>query len=281
MSRFVILTTLLLATGALAGCATDDGGDQGDPTPGTTTPGATTTTPPATTTPVSPTPGVDNESFALETAGVPAAVRANESFSFTLYVNGTDEASSDHIGAHYADNATEAPSASSMGGCEHQSGDLPGEFTVTCTIAQPGTWHVYGHARVTQDNATVQWWAPPRAVQVVGNHTLSASLSPDVPATATAGQNFTFTLTVDGPAATSDHVGAHFGLNQTEQPSTTTLPQACQHQTVDLPAEVTVTCVFPESGTYYLYGHVRFGSGGSFVNFWTPEQYTVVVAPGL
>jgi hypothetical protein len=91
---------------------------------------------------------------------------------------------------------------------------------------------------------------------------------------------FTFTDRITGEhVRASDHIGAHFGLNRTEAPSTTAYPFACLHQSGDLPGTYEVTCTAPaEPGTYYLRGHARIGQGNESVSWWSGEQAFLVIA---
>lgn len=282
----VLLFTALLSSVALAGCAADEEEPvETTPTPVETTPTEPTPVEPTPTepTPTEPTPETptfQEDTYALATHGIPDFVRQGASFNFTLWVNGTTETASDHVGAHYADDMVDTPDAKTMKGCEHQSGELPGEFTVTCTIEEEGTWFVYGHARVSAGEETFNYWAAPEQVTVIGNYTLTTSLNAGVPTTVALGDTLNFTLTIAGDEnVTSDHVGAHFGANSTTEPSVKAYAQACAHQTVAVPGEVTVTCEFAEAGTYYLRGHMRFGSGAEAINFWTDQEYTIIVSP--
>jgi hypothetical protein len=103
-----------------------------------------------------------------------------------------------------------------------------------------------------------------------------------VPDVATAGQEFTFDLTVDGDLEwTSDHIGGHFGMNSTDEPSTTKYEKACVHQAGDLPGEFEVTCTLHHAGVWYLRGHTRITlDGGEQVNYWTDREYLVTATPG-
>lgn len=100
-----------------------------------------------------------------------------------------------------------------------------------------------------------------------------------VPAQATPGVAFTFTLNAAGPAGTSDHLGAHYGMNASDTPSTTTYPQACEHQNATLPGTFTVRCTLVVPGTWHLRGHVRTGTEGNYTHAWGPDN-TITVGTG-
>ncbi|HVM45787.1 MAG TPA: hypothetical protein VM582_07600, partial [Candidatus Thermoplasmatota archaeon] len=253
MRTIAILLTALLCASALAGCAANDEGTP-TPTPATSTPTDPFATPtaPATTptpTPVTPTPVdetnetvIDETSFALEISGVPSFVGAGRAFSFVLNVTGEANLTTDHIGAHYGPNATTAPTTALLpGACEHVAGDLPGLYTVNCTIDEPGVYHLRGHARHVdaEANVTTHWWSQTEAVvSVVGSYTLTyGNLSAGLPATARANQTFTFTMNVTGDQnLTSDHIGAHYNTtSQSGDPTTAKYSEACEHVGGDVP----------------------------------------------
>jgi hypothetical protein len=91
---------------------------------------------------------------------------------------------------------------------------------------------------------------------------------------------FTFTDRITGEEVrASDHIGAHFGANSTQAPSTTAYPFACVHTQGDLPGTYQVTCTAPTlPGTYYLRGHARIGQGNESVSWWSGEQTFLVIA---
>lgn len=106
-------------------------------------------------------------SYATE---VPAETTAGQSFSFELLVEG-EAGSSGHIGAHYWTEATEDPTgdfSAQAGGCLHVEGthELPGQFEVTCTIDEPGTYHLRGHVRTHDDSGGANHWGPGVSVTV-------------------------------------------------------------------------------------------------------------------
>lgn len=281
-----LLLTLLLAGAALAGCT---GGDEGAPTPtpdvtptvATPTPTLTTPTPATPTPPVNETPALGNDTYALATAGIPAQAEVGKPFNYTLYVNGTFEATSNHIGAHFRNTTEGALSASAMGACSHigTNETLPGEFNLTCTLDTPGTHYVYGHVRITENGETYNYWAEPRAVKV-RNYTINLT---GVPSTAQASsQNFTFTMAIQGTEnVTSDHIGAHFWNATTSAPTAANAAGACSHVAGAAIDTFTVTCQIAHAGvtpgTYYLRGHLRITEGGSQVNFWSSEHEVTVL----
>lgn len=283
---FTLLATLLLASAALAGCALP-GGDKPDTTTTTTTPPTSTTTttpPPTTTTPpvTNETTPLSNSSYTLATSGIPAQVLLGQRFNFTLYANGTREATSDHVGAHFADNTTTPISAATSQACEHASGALPGNFNVSCTISQVGTWYLYGHARGNESNTTYDWWATPVAVKV-RNYTLNLTGAPTTPLT--SNQTFTLLLNVTGTDnVTSDHIGAHWFNATTTAPTAASSAGACAHLNTGVIDVHRVECSIPNTGTgpktFYVYGHVRVIEGGVTLNWWSaPVEVQVVGTP--
>ncbi len=95
-----------------------------------------------------------------------------------------------------------------------------------------------------------------------------------------AGAQFRFNSTITGNATrASDHIGAHFGNQSSQAPSTAVYTVTCEHVAGDLPGRYQVTCTAPqEAGVYYLRGHARIMSGGAPVNWWSAEA-TFTVAP--
>ena len=101
-------------------------------------------------------------SYAITLEGFPVApVPANTTFTFTDRITGDAVRTSDHIGAHFGPNSTQAPSTTAYPiTCQHTHGDLPGTYQVTCTApGTPGAYFLRGHARIGQGNASVSWWS--------------------------------------------------------------------------------------------------------------------------
>lgn len=98
-----------------------------------------------------------------------------------------------------------------------------------------------------------------------------------MPDAVTSGTNFTFNLTIEGePEWASDHIGAHYGANSTDEPSTTAYGNACAHQAGDLPGEFEVTGKIDDAGIWYLRGHTRITVEGEPLNYWT-DEFTITV----
>lgn len=286
-----LLLTLLLSGVALAGCTTGDDADA-DPTPTTTvtdpTPATPTVTPTATTpTPVTPTPDVNEtptlgaDSYTLETVGIPAQIEQGKAFNYTLHVNGTLQSMSNHVGAHFRNTREGTVDAANMtGACPHPSGNwtLGGTFNLTCTFDAPGTYYVYGHARVSEANETFNYWSEPAQVKV-RNFTINLTGVPSTPQV--AGQNFTFTMTIAGSEnTTSNHIGAHF-WNATQAAPSAATAGACSHSEGATLGTYTVTCDVPTGGAassrMYVRGHLRITEGGAQTNFWSAEHEVTVL----
>lgn len=283
MSRIATILAVLLASTALAGC-TLNGGDDGNGTTTTTT----TTTPTGTTTTTPPTPNgnetapLTNATFTVATSGVPAQAQPGQRFNFTVYVNGTRNATSDHVGAHYADNATAGPNATAMKACEHQQGALPGAFNVACRIDETGTWYLYGHARGNDTGGTFDWWATPVEVKV-RNYTLNLTGAPSTPPLGNS--SFALSLAIAGSEnVTSDHIGAHFFNSTTATPTVATSAGACAHVNAAVIDTHAIECRIPNASptpkTMYVYGHLRIVQGGVTLEWWS-APVEVTVAPGL
>lgn len=249
-------TAILLTFIVLSGCTDDDGttDDEGAP------------------------PGGAPE-YSLGLSGVPATVVAGEPFTITLSVTGAPTLASDHVGAHYGTSTSNEPSTTVYpSACPHQAGTLPGTFTVTCTVTSPGSIHLRGHARATEAGAQLDFWSSESVVIVEpAGYTLTVA---DLPANVTAGKNFTFTLTIAGGGPEeSDHIGAHFGMSASTEPSTTVYPSACPHQSGTVPGVFMVTCSVAEPGTYHLRGHLRITKGDTQENYWSEERMLGVDPP--
>lgn len=215
---------------------------------------------------------LDEQTYDLQAAGIPSHAAVGQPFTFQMQAEGELSAESDHVGGHYWAQSTSDPDADfaqQAGGCQHLSGasDLPGTFQITCTIQSSGTMHLRGHVRIETDGRTINYWTPEQAIEVVdlALRIENATTSADV------GQAITFDLHVEGTSqAHSDHIGAHYWTEKTEDPTADFADQAgaCQHQAADLPAVLTVTCTWDSAGTYHVYGHVRLGDQ-RHLNLWT------------
>lgn len=286
MSKFLAISVAVLTFGvALAGCATEDATD----TPTTTSTPATspTATTPTATTPVTTPDNTTDEApeYALEATNVPTTVEAGVAFTFTLNVTGDETSASDHVGAHWGPTSLDEPTVAGYGGsCAHQAGALPGLYTVECTLADEGTFHLRGHARLNLSGELVNYWSDEHEITVrapVGTYELAVTDMPTLPVA--AGDSFNFTLTVTGDETdVSDHIGAHFGLNATDDATVavTDYAHGCAHAASEVPGTFTVTCTVPETAatgsTYYLRGHVRITVDAQH-NFWSPETTFVVL----
>ena len=103
--------------------------------------------------------------YTLTTVGMPTLpVAPGDSFNFTLTIAGESTDHSDHIGGHFGMNSTDddVVVGDFAYGCQHQSGEVPGEFTVTCPVpddAAPGTYYLRGHLRITAAGVNHEFWA--------------------------------------------------------------------------------------------------------------------------
>ncbi|GEM_PF-4868848 len=292
--RPILLALLALAV-ALAGCSGSNSTPSTTPsssTPASSTPASSTpaTSTPATSTPVSSTPatstpattpttpgGLGPDSYTLTTV-VPTMAAMGHAFNVTLHVAGSLQFSSDHIGAHFAATPQPAPDASKMQACAHQSGSLPGDFVVSCNVTSAGTYYLRGHARVTENNVTHEYWGPEATVQVV-NATVSLS---GFPPTFIAGTPFSFKLAISGDSGTASVINARYGGNQSATPSAAAYPSTCQPTSGSAPGNYTITCTISQQGTYYLRGFATFGDAStSQATFWSDEQRIVVAGLGI
>lgn len=150
------LFLVLLGAAFLAGCAADD---DGAPPTDTTPPGDDTSAPGDDADP--PADPADAPLFTLTATGFPGDIHAGEAFSFTLEIEGEGEVTSDHIGAHYAVESSDVASLDNYPhACAHQEGIAPGTFTVTCTFAEEGNYHLRGHLRLAQgDDTYAHYWS--------------------------------------------------------------------------------------------------------------------------
>lgn len=269
---------MLLSGTALAGCVTPD-------------------SPPApeATDDMEPAASLADDSFTVTIMDFPANVTANESFTFMVALEGAPESASDHIGAHFGRNTSAAPSTTVYdSACAHTAGTAPGNYTVTCSMADAGTWYLRGHLRLVDNGTTFNYWSTERMVEVAPaaetNDTMPDDEEPalaadsytvttnGVPATAQAETAFSFTVTVAGNTTMmSDHIGAHFGNETSPEANVTVYPYACIHSGGEVPGTYEVSCTVLTTGIWYLRGHMRAMSGGETFNYWGEEQ-TIVVA---
>lgn len=112
------------------------------------------------------------DSFTVTASDLPAApLQPGEEFNITVEVGGAREADSDHVGAHFGRETSQAPSTAVYNmACLHQSGYLPGSFTVRCTApVDSGVYYLRGHARIGATEAEqVSWWSSEHTFTVAG-----------------------------------------------------------------------------------------------------------------
>lgn len=149
MQPFARLAAASLLLVALAGCTAADDGDQGDDGTGSGS--------------MMMGPG----SFHMSMSGVPTGMVAPGS-KFNVTVEGMAMMSgmhgtSDHMGAHFWNRTMSDPTANIANGtgCKHTSGEMPGSFQAECTApGMAGTYHIYGHMRMTDGNGTMHhYWS--------------------------------------------------------------------------------------------------------------------------
>lgn len=219
----------------------------------------------------------------LATTGLPAQAFAGIPVTFTVTATEEGDHRSDHIGAHYWTEAPADPTAalSTSTGCAHISAAalVAGDHEVTCTFAEAGTYHVYGHVRITEDEDVHDFWAPVKQVIVQEPYTLTVTPS------AASGDEASFNLNVTGPDGKTNHVGGHVWSQQQSDPTAAIGDSvACAHVPGDsaLPLVADVTCDLSaqDDGTYYVYGHLRVVVGGVTYDFWA-EPYTHIVGAAM
>ncbi len=111
---------------------------------------------------------LDGDSYTLTVTGAPSQTTTGAGASFEVNVMGPAGVTSDHLGAHYWSEAQADPTGniSASTGCAHSQGAMAGSFGVDCTFQEAGTYHVYGHARVTLGQTKFDYWAPAFVVEV-------------------------------------------------------------------------------------------------------------------
>ena len=288
MSRtFALLLTVLLAATALAGCMRNE-----DDPPATTTPGGTPTTTTPLATPIMTTPGttppgngttpLDSSTFALAAVGAPAQVRIGGAANFTLFVNGSANVTSDHVGAHFANNDSTNPPAAGRSDCNHVGGALPGTYNVTCAMAQAGAWYVWGHARVNDSGTERSWWtATPFVVKARDyNVTLSAPTQQQA-----SRSNFTVTVNVTalgGSDNATGEVNVYVYNETTASPSASGAAGSCTPVGTGVVGTHAITCSVTREGllpgTHYLRARILVAEGGTALDWWSSEA-TVTIGP--
>lgn len=281
MRSFSLLSTFVLVATALAGCI---GGEEGTPTPTPMTVESTpspvvTPTPTAVVTPTPPTtlPPLDSSTYQLAVAGMPTQAKPGARFNFTLFANGSVTRASDHIGGHFAGNdTTNPPVPPGRGDCEHQAGDLPGQFVVDCTLGTVGTWYVWGHARINDSGELRNWWPATPAIVKVRNFTVEVSGVPTAPVASKS--NFTIRVNVTGTEnATSNHLGAHYWNATQPNPTAANSTGACAHlpDATGAIGSWTITCSIENKNVgatdFFLRGHVRVTEGDTTLDWWGEE----------
>jgi hypothetical protein len=118
---------------------------------------------------VTPTETLGPGTYNLTVTATDDAPSAGQAWNFTLLIEGGIEASSDHIGGHFWDFATDDPTGdfSLAGGCAHVpgGGTLPNTFQITCTFDEAGTYYLHGHVRITGEE-TFNYWSDEIVVNV-------------------------------------------------------------------------------------------------------------------
>lgn len=117
-------------------------------------------------------PKLAADTYTLTLRGAPAIVSANSTFAFELQVDGDIERASDHVGAHFGNTSSQAPSTTVYASaCAHQIGTVPSEdaaFTVTCKApTKLGIYYLRGHVRIIEGNQTFNWWSAEHTFTVV------------------------------------------------------------------------------------------------------------------
>lgn len=115
---------------------------------------------------------VKARAFTLNLTGAPSTPPlGNSSFTLTLAINGTENVTSDHIGAHWFNTTTADPTvATSAGACTHVTGPSVNTHAIECKIpntgAAPRAVQVYGHLRIVEGGITLDWWSGPVEVTI-------------------------------------------------------------------------------------------------------------------
>ena len=115
-------------------------------------------------------PAFEDDTYTLTITDFPTAVLIpGDPFNFTLEVAGALTTNTDHIGAHFGKSSGTAPSTTFYNmQCQHQSGELPGTFTVECVApSEQGVFYLRGHTRVTEDQEW-NWWSEEHTFSVAG-----------------------------------------------------------------------------------------------------------------
>lgn len=149
---------LVLCSLLLAGCSSSSDGDDGGD--GRLTVGDDGTTPPRSSSPSAGTTSTASP-HTLTVSNFPqVSVRAGSAFSYKLDIAGP-EASSDHIGGHFASSPVPSPVITAYSNaCNHIEGDAPGTYTITCTApAQAGTYYLRAHMRTGVDPSHAHAWS--------------------------------------------------------------------------------------------------------------------------
>ncbi len=215
------------------------------------------------------------------TATIPDEVRLGAQLAFTLNVEGTETFATDHIGAHWWTSSQADPTAalSTSTGCAHVEGQLPGDYAVSCTFDAPGVYYVRGHARVDVEGVLHNYWTDEQVVHAVPEPNQWILAVDGIPTEVTQGQEFTFTLTIDGePEVSSEHIGGHWWrAGEAAENDLSMSVGGCSHTQGTAPGTYTVTCDMEAKGEFEVFGHLRVTVGEKNYEFWS-ESYPVTVS---
>ena len=110
--------------------------------------------------------------YNLTLSGVPTApVGSGSNFTIQLQIVGTDNVTTDHLGAHFWNLTKDNPTLdTAQGACEHLNTGAVGKYTVTCNITNDGVTvkdhYLRGHLRIVEGGTTLQWWSPEVKVSI-------------------------------------------------------------------------------------------------------------------
>jgi len=107
----------------------------------------------------------------LVLSGVPTSPQASRAnFTVNLSISGSENVTTDHVGAHYFNDSTNATTDTAAGDCQHVTGGAIANHTITCAIeldgVAPKEYFLRGHLRVTQGDVVLSWWSEPQRVTI-------------------------------------------------------------------------------------------------------------------
>lgn len=94
-----------------------------------------------------------------------------------------------------------------------------------------------------------------------------------LPPVVAVGKPFVVTVFANGSVSDRfEHLGGHFGEEESDSPSTAAYSRACSHTAGAAPGRYSLTCVIEDDGEWYFRGHGRVVKDGTTYDSWSEEE---------